>query len=133
MNKPLIFLIAGENSGDLLGANLMKSITAKAKDTVRFSGVGGPEMIKAGLTTLFPMEDLAVMGVFEVVPRLPLLLKRINQTAYEVERLGVDVLVTIDAPDFCFRVLKKLRSKGVKVPAVHYVAPSVWAWRPGRA
>lgn len=128
-----IFLVCGENSGDLLGANLMTSIDAKAKEKIEFSGVGGPEMIKSGLNSLFPMEDLAVMGVFEVVPRLPLLLKRINQTAHEVERLGVDVLVTIDAPDFCFRVIKKLRSRGVKIPVVHYVAPSVWAWRPGRA
>jgi len=129
----LIFLIAGESSGDLLGANLMKSIDAKAKGSIRFAGVGGPEMTSSGLNSLFPMEDLAVMGVFEVLPRLPLLLKRINETADEVERLKPDVLVTIDAPDFCFRVIKKLKSRGVKIPKVHYVAPSVWAWRPGRA
>ncbi|PHS78697.1 MAG: lipid-A-disaccharide synthase [Rhodospirillaceae bacterium] len=132
-NTALIFIIAGENSGDLLGANLMRSIDAKAKGSISFAGVGGPEMTASGLNSLFPMEDLAVMGVFEVLPRLPLLLKRINQTAHEVERLKPDVLVTIDAPDFCFRVIKKLKSRGVKIPKVHYVAPSVWAWRPGRA
>lgn len=132
-NTPLVFVIAGENSGDLLGANLMRAIDAKAERSIKFAGVGGPEMTSAGLKSLFPMEDLAVMGVFEVLPRLPLLLKRINETANEVERLNPAVLVTIDAPDFCFRVIKKLQSRGVKVPKVHYVAPSVWAWRPGRA
>jgi len=131
--SPLIFVIAGENSGDALGADLMRAIDTMAQGSVQFFGVGGPEMQAVGLTSLFPMEDLAVMGVFEVLPRLPLLLNRINETANEVERLGPDVLVTIDAPDFCFRVIKKLRSRGLKIPVVHYVAPSVWAWRPGRA
>jgi len=130
---PLVFLIAGENSGDLLGANLMRALKDQADSPVRFAGVGGPGMGCAGLTSLFPMQDLAVMGVFEVLPRLPLLLKRINETANEVERLNPAVLVTIDAPDFCFRVIKKLKSRGVNIPIVHYVAPSVWAWRPGRA
>jgi len=136
-DMPLVFLLAGEHSGDALGASLMHAISAKLDGRVRFAGVGGPLMTDSANTgamdSLFPMEDLAVMGVFEVLPRLPLLLKRINETADAVERLKPDVLVTIDAPDFCFRVIKKLRARGVKIPVVHYVAPSVWAWRAGRA
>jgi len=133
VRKPLVFLIAGENSGDALGASLMAALKAKTDDNVEFAGVGGPEMTTQGLASLFAMQDLAVMGVFEVMPRLPLLLKRMRQTADEVERREPDVVVSIDAPDFCFRVIKKLKARGVQAPIVHYVAPTVWAWRAGRA
>ncbi|MFC1672820.1 lipid-A-disaccharide synthase [Pseudomonadota bacterium] len=132
-DAPLVFLVAGESSGDLLGASVMRAISLKTQGVAKFAGIGGPEMAEAGLKSEFPMQDLAVMGVFEVMPRLPLLLKRIKETADAVERLQPDVLVTIDAPDFCFRVIKKLKARGAKVPCVHFVAPSVWAWRPGRA
>jgi len=131
--SPKIFLVAGESSGDLLGASLMRVLKTHLDGQVQFAGVGGPVMIDIGMESLFPMEDLAVMGVFEVVPRLPVLLKRIKQTARAIEAYQPDVLVTIDAPDFCFRVIKKLKARGIKVPVIHYVAPSVWAWRPGRA
>jgi len=130
---PLVFIIAGENSGDALGASLMQALRDKTDSDVRFVGVGGPEMEAQGLSSLFPMQDLAVMGVFEVLPQLPRLLKRMTQTADAVERLSPDVVVSIDAPDFCFRVIKKLKARGVKTPVVHYVAPTVWAWRAGRA
>lgn len=133
ISAPLIFFVAGENSGDALGASVMRAVKSKLDGRVRFAGVGGPEMLEIGMDSLFPMEDLAVMGVFEVLPRLPLLLKRIKETADAVERLQPDVLLTIDAPDFCFRVIQKLKARGVAVPKVHFVAPSVWAWRPGRA
>lgn len=133
VREPSVFLIAGEPSGDALGTSLMGALKAKTHAHVHFAGVGGPGMTGQGLNSLFPMEDLAVMGVFEVLPRLPLLLRRIKETADAVERIKPDVLVTIDAPDFCFRVIKRLKVRGVKVPAVHYVAPTVWAWRPGRA
>lgn len=132
-HSPKVFLVAGEPSGDALGASLMRGLRQNLHDNVTFVGVGGRDMVKAGLDSLFPMEDLSVMGVFEVLPRLPLLLKRIKETADAVERLRPDVLVTIDSPDFCFRVIKKLKARGCPVPAIHYVAPSVWAWRPGRA
>lgn len=132
-NTPLVFVVAGEHSGDALGASVMTALSAKLAGQVRYAGVGGPDMQAAGLDSLFPMEDLAVMGVFEILPRLPLLLKRIKQTADEVERLKPAVLLTIDAPDFCFRVIKRLKARGIQVPVVHFVAPSVWAWRPGRA
>lgn len=132
-SSPLVFLIAGENSGDALGANLMHALSDKTDGAIRYAGVGGPEMTAAGLESQFPMQDLAVMGVLEVLPRLPNLLRRMRETADEIERLEPDVVVTIDAPDFCFRVIKKLKARGLKTPVVHYVAPTVWAWRPGRA
>jgi len=131
--KPLVFMIAGENSGDALGASLMRALVHKSGGEIQFAGVGGPEMQAQGLDSLFPMQDLAVMGVFEVLPRLPSLLRRMKETANAIERLAPDVVVSIDAPDFCFRVIKKIKARGVKAPVVHYVAPSVWAWRPGRA
>lgn len=125
-----IFILAGEASGDALAAKLMKGIKVKALNA-EFHGVGGPLMMAEGLVSLFPMEELSVMGVFEVLPKLPKLLKRINETAAEVKQLRPDVFITVDAPDFSFRVAKKL--EGTNYLKVHYVAPSVWAWRPGRA
>ncbi len=127
---PLVFLIAGEPSGDALGASLMASLKT-ARPEVRFAGVGGRAMVEEGLKSLFPMEELSVMGLVEILPRIPALLGRIKETAAEIGRLSPDAVVTIDAPDFCFRVAKRLRDS--PVPIIHWVAPSVWAWRPGRA
>jgi len=133
MNKRLrIFLIAGESSGDFLGAALMRVLKARHPD-VEFSGVGGSRMEQAGLRSLFPMEDLSVMGLAEVLPKLFHILSRIRQTASEILTTKPDAVVTIDSPDFCFRVIKKMKAGGGKSPCIHYVAPSVWAWRPGRA
>ncbi|QQP92097.1 lipid-A-disaccharide synthase [Skermanella sp. TT6] len=128
---PLIFLIAGEPSGDLLGARLMAALKRRAGGPVRFAGIGGERMIAEGLDTLFPLHELSLMGIAELVPKLPNLIRRLAQTAAEIRRLRPDVVVTIDAPDFCFRIAKRLKGQGI--PFVHYVAPSVWAWRPGRA
>ncbi|MZR30479.1 lipid-A-disaccharide synthase [Sneathiella litorea] len=125
-----VFILAGEPSGDALAARLMQGLKEKAPN-VKFSGVGGPLMVAEGLESLFPMDELSVMGVFEVLPRMPLLLKRIDQTASEVKRLNPDIFISVDAPDFSFRVARKLAD--TSFPKVHYVAPSVWAWRPGRA
>jgi len=127
----LIYLVAGEPSGDALGARLMRALKEETDGAVSFAGVGGDGMAAEGLVSLFPMEDLAVMGLAEVVPRLPLLMRRIGETVKDVRATRPDAVVTIDSPDFSFRVGKKL--KGAGVPLVHYVAPSVWAWRPGRA
>ena len=127
---PLIFLIAGEPSGDALGASLMKGLKTRRKG-LRFAGVGGERMAEEGLESLFPMKELSVMGLAEVLPRVPKLLARIRETAREAERLRPSAVVTIDSPDFSFRVAKRLKGQGI--PLVHYVAPSVWAWRPGRA
>ncbi|MCC9622997.1 lipid-A-disaccharide synthase [Thalassospira sp. MA62] len=129
-SSPKIMLVAGEASGDQLGGRLMAAIKAQAPD-VQFIGVGGPRMEGEGLQSLFPMNEMSVMGLAEVLPHIPHLLKRISQTAQYARDQKPDVVVTIDAPDFSFRVGKKL--KGAGIPLVHYVAPSVWAWRPGRA
>ena len=127
-----VYLIAGEPSGDVLGMPLMEGIKNLAGDReVVFSGIGGPLMTGSGLESLFPMDELTVMGLAEVLPRIPNILGRIRETVDDIREKKPDVVVTIDAPDFCFRVAKRLRGTDVKI--VHYVAPSVWAWRPGRA
>jgi lipid-A-disaccharide synthase len=133
MSKPLrIFLIAGEASGDFLGAGLMRALKAKHPD-IQFSGVGGSRMKEEGLNSLFPMEELSVMGIAEILPKLFSILSRIRQTAHEIVTAKPDAVITIDSPDFCFRVIKKVKARKLSIPCIHYVAPSVWAWRPGRA
>ncbi|MCL2469450.1 MAG: lipid-A-disaccharide synthase [Alphaproteobacteria bacterium] len=128
---PLFFLIAGEASGDALGAPLIKAIQKKTNNKARFVGVGGPRMVRAGLTTLFPQSDLAHMGLFELVKHLPLLLKRLHQTIKAAKAMNPAALISIDSPDFSFRVARALKGRGI--PLIHYVAPSVWAWRAARA
>lgn len=127
-----VFIIAGESSGDNLGAALMRAMKAKNSD-IEFIGVGGDAMQKEGLKTIFPMQELSVMGIAEVLPKLFKILARIRQTIDAILQEKPNVVVTIDSPDFCFRVVKKLKSKTKAIPCVHYVAPSVWAWRPNRA
>lgn len=128
-----IYLIAGEASGDFLGAQLMKALRKKDPD-IQFSGVGGSLMQAQGLTSLFPMDDLSVMGLAEVLPRVGLLLKRIRQTSEDIEQKKPDKVITIDAPDFCYRVIKRVKKRSKTQPKfIHYVAPTVWAWRPKRA
>ncbi len=128
---PHVMLIAGEPSGDLLGARLMAALRSETGGRVSFSGVGGDNMAGEGLHSLFPMEDLSVMGFAEIVPRLALLLRRIRETATAAVESTPTVLVTIDSPGFNLRVASRLKGKGI--PLIHYVAPQVWAWRPGRA
>ena len=126
-----VFVVAGEPSGDRLGAALMGGL-AELWPQVRFLGVGGALMEAAGLTSLFPMQELSVMGITEVLPRYPALRRRMVQTAEAVLAGSPDVLITIDSPDFCLRVAERVRRRA-RIRTVHYVAPSVWAWRPGRA
>jgi len=130
-----IFVIAGEASGDMLGSKLIHELKLEllAKNEVaEFIGVGGKLMQEQGLISIFPMEELSVMGFTEVLPHLPKLLRRINQTAETIIAQKPDFVITIDSPDFCFRVLKKLRDfKSAK--KIHFIAPSVWAYREGRA
>ncbi|MBM3951070.1 MAG: lipid-A-disaccharide synthase [Rhodospirillales bacterium] len=128
---PLIFLVAGEPSGDALGARLMAALKSKTGSRVRFAGVGGEKMAAEGLVSLFPMREIAVMGLLEVLPRIPNILARIDETVERAEHYNPDAVVTIDSPDFSFRVARRL--KGLDFPLIHYVAPTVWAWRPGRA
>ncbi len=131
MSSPLIYLIAGEPSGDLLGARLMKALKEKTQGHIRFCGIGGPHMSAEGLDSLFDMSELTVMGLAEVLPHIPKILKRIKQTVADVQTQHPDALITIDAPGFTFRVSKQLKGQGI--PLIHYVAPTVWAWKPKRA
>ena len=130
-NAPLFYLIAGEASGDLLGARLMRGLKKLTHGHARFIGIGGPRMRAEGIELLFPQEELAHFGLTELLTQVPHLLHRMQQTVEQIEYLHPAALITIDAPDFCFRVAKKLKGKGI--PLIHYVAPTVWAWRPGRA
>lgn len=128
-----MFLIATEESGDRLGANLMKVLRQRLGDAVHFEGVGGRAMAREGLETLFPIEELSIIGLAAVVKELPKILGLIKETAIAVTEAAPDILVIIDSPDFTHRVAKRVRAKDQRIPIVNYVSPSVWAWRPGRA
>jgi len=133
MSDPVkLFLIAGEPSGDRLGAALMAGLRALAPD-VRFDGIGGPLMEAQGMRSPFPMDELSVMGIAEVLPKYFSLKRRIHEAADAVLASGCDALVTIDSPDFCLRVAAIVTEARPDLRTIHYVAPSVWAWRPGRA
>lgn len=125
-----IYIIAGEPSGDALGGKLIHALKAKLGD-VTLHGVGGQRMEEAGLQSLFPMSELSIMGFVELIPHIPHLLKRIDQTVADILEKRPNVVVTIDSPGFTFRVAKKLQDAGI--PLVHYVAPTVWAYKPERA
>ena len=134
MTRPLrVFLIAGEASGDRLGAPLIRALREEAGREVELMGVGGELMEAEGLRSLFPATDLAVMGIAEVLPRLPLILRRIRETAAALTEARPDLLITIDSPGFGLRVARKARKALPGTVMTHYVAPSVWAWKPGRA
>jgi lipid-A-disaccharide synthase len=127
-----LYLVTGEPSGDRLGAALMAGLRQLAPG-LGFAGVGGPMMQAEGLDSLFPMEELSVMGLAEVLPKYPALRRRLHETVADVLARRPQALVTIDSPDFCLRVAKGARAGLPRLRTVHYVAPSVWAWRPRRA
>lgn len=132
--RPLVIgLVAGESSGDQLGARLMRAISAGSGRPVRFVGVGGPLMLAEGLDSLFPMAEIAVNGFIPVIRRLPQLLRRISDAATGLAAAKPDAVVHIDAQDFNQRVAAKLRRLIPGTPLIGYVSPTVWAWRPGRA
>lgn len=126
-----VALLAGEPSGDALGANLMRALRSETGGRVEFSGTGGAQMEAEGLRSLFPIADMAIMGVVELLPRARFLLRRIDEAAQFLLRDPPDVVVTIDSPGYTRRVMQRV--PGRSFPIVHYVAPTVWAWRPGRA
>jgi lipid-A-disaccharide synthase len=128
-----IFLIATEESGDRLGANLMKVLRQRLGGAVHFEGVGGRTMAREGLVSLFPIEELSIIGLAAVVMQLPKILRLIRQTAAAVRAAAPDILVIIDSPDFTHRVARRVRASDPQIPIIDYVSPSVWAWRPGRA
>ncbi|MDA9116095.1 lipid-A-disaccharide synthase [Planktomarina temperata] len=127
-----LFLLAGEASGDRLGADLMRGLRHLTPD-VTFRGIAGPEMQSEGLDSLFDMSELSVMGLAEVLPKYFALKRRLDQTVAEVLAWKPDILITIDSPDFSLRVARAVRAADPKIRTCHYVAPSVWAWRAGRA
>lgn len=128
---PLIFLIAGEPSGDLLGARLMQALRKETGGRVRFAGIGGELMTAEGLQSRFPIHELAVMGLIEVLPHLFVILRRMRETVAAIRALRPDAVVTIDSPSFTLEIAQRLKGEGI--PLIHYVAPQVWAWKPWRA
>ncbi len=132
-SKRTFFLIAGEPSGDSLGANLMAGLKKISETEVEFVGVGGPLMEAEGLKSLFPMSDLSVMGLVEVLPKIPVLLRRVRQAADAVIARKPKALITIDSPDFTLRVAGRVKQALPDLKTIHYVAPSVWGWRPERS
>jgi len=132
MSGPRIWLVAGEDSGDQLGAKLMRALR-EAAPGVTFGGVGGEAMADAGFASLFPLDDVAVMGYLPVLARARTLLRRIRETADDIVAARPDVLVIIDSPGFTHAVAKRVRRAVPAIPIVDYVSPSVWAWRPWRA
>ncbi|ABS64788.1 lipid-A-disaccharide synthase [Parvibaculum lavamentivorans DS-1] len=126
-------LVAGETSGDALGSDLMIALREISTRSIRFSGVGGPRMEREGLPSIFPMSDIAVMGPREIIPRLPLIFRRIWQTVRHAVDKKPDVVVVIDSPEFTHMVARRIYRRAPSIPIVNYVLPSVWAWRQGRA
>lgn len=137
MNMPnrklKIYLIAGEPSGDALGSRLMRALKKKTGGEVEFYGLGGDMMEGEGLTSLFDISDLAIMGLAEIIPSIPKVLRRIKETVADIVKIQPDVIVTIDSWSFGSRVQKAVRKLKLGIPQVHYVAPQVWAWKKKRA
>ena len=125
-----VFVIAGETSGDFLAAKLLAALAPQVGG-LELAGVGGTELAKQGLVSRFPMDELSLMGLAEIVPHLPRLIRRLGETAKAARAMQPDLVLTVDAPAFTLRVLHRLR--GLEAVKVHYVAPQAWAWRPGRA
>ena len=129
-----IYLIATEPSGDVIGSNLIKSLKKIKNKKFHFYGIGGPKMIKSGLNkSLFPISELSIFGIFEIFPKIYKVLSLLNKTEKDIIKINPKVLITIDSPDFNFRILKKIYEKTPNIKKIHYVAPTVWAWRSGRA
>lgn len=126
---PLIFVIAGEPSGDVLGAALMAALEEAMAGKVRFAGIGGERMAARGLRSLVPIHELAIMGIAEVLPRARRIFRLVRETADTILALDPAAVVTIDSRGFTWRVARTLREKGATLPLIHYVAPMVWAWR----
>ena len=133
-----LYIITGEASGDFLGAELIKSLRKK-DSTIQIIGIGGPLIEEQGLKSLFPMSEFSLMGLFEILPQIWMLLKRVSQTVDHIIETQPDAVITIDSPGFCKRVVrlvkKRLKKQHIEknIKFYHYVAPSVWAWRPKRA
>ena len=130
--KKTVYIIAGEPSGDILASRLMDALR-KREPQLQFCGVGGETMIDRGFTSVFDIKDISVMGFWEVLPKLPVILKRMRLVMRHIKEVNPDVIVTVDSWGFVSAILKKLKKSNSRIPAVHYVAPQVWAWKKGRA
>ncbi len=128
-----IYIVAAEESGDALGATLARALLAQGGGAVKLSGVGGRAMAAAGIASPFPIEELSIIGLNAIPRRLPMILRRIRETAAATVTAQPDALVIIDSPDFTHRVARHVRRLAPTIPILDYVSPSVWAWRPGRA
>ena len=130
---PVVYLVACEASADQLGAQLMTALSAETGGRVQFTGIGGPRMAAAGLCSLFDHQDLALLAIFEVIPAFRRVLARVAETVAHIQSVKPAVLVTIDSWGFTGRIHQRLSRMGSAIPRMRYVAPQVWAWRPGRA
>jgi lipid-A-disaccharide synthase len=128
-----LFLVAGEHSGDALGARLVAALKARHDGAIRFSGVGGELMAAEGLSSLFPLSDVAVMGPLAILRRLVPIVRRVHQTVDAAISARPDAVVIIDSPEFTHPIAKRIRRRQPDIPILDYVSPTVWAWRPGRA
>jgi lipid-A-disaccharide synthase len=128
-----ICLVAAEESGDALGASLARALQAREEGRLTLFGVGGRAMAAAGIHSLFPIDELSIFGLTAIPRRLPLILRRIRETADAIIAARPDAVVIIDSPDFTHRVARRIRRYAPTIPILDYVSPSVWAWRPGRA
>lgn len=128
-----IFVVAGEHSGDALGAKLIAALRRLHAGKIEFSGVGGDEMAGEGFKSLFSIDDVAVMGPLAILKRLPLLVRRVHQTVDHALAVAPDLVIIIDSPEFTHPIAKRIRRRAPRIPIIDYVSPSVWAWRPGRA
>jgi lipid-A-disaccharide synthase len=128
-----LFIVAGEHSGDALGAKLMQRLNEDSRGRFRYLGVGGPLMQQHGLVSQFPLSDVAVMGPLSILPRLPRIVRRVYRTVDAAISAEPDAVVIIDSPEFTHPIAKRIRRRRPDIPIIDYVSPSVWAWRPGRA
>ncbi len=129
MTQPLIYIVAGEASGDVLGARLVAALRTRHPG-IEVAGIGGDRLAEQGMPSLFPMRELALMGLIEVLPNIRRLARRLNETTADITARRPAAIVTIDSPGFTLRLAERVRPLGI--PIIHYVAPQIWAWRPGR-
>jgi lipid-A-disaccharide synthase len=133
-SRPLsIYIIAGEESGDALGAALARALTERVGGALKLAGIGGRAMAAAGIESAFPIDDLAIVGLTAIPQKLPKIFRHIREATEAVIAAHPDTLVIVDSPDFTHRVARRVRQRVPSIPILDYVSPSVWAWRPGRA
>lgn len=128
-----VFVVAGEHSGDALGGKLMEVLNQRLTGRIRYLGVGGENMARQGLESQFPLDDVAVMGLASILPKLPLIVRRVYQTVDAALSAEPDLVVIIDSPEFTHAIAKRIKRQRPDIPIIDYVSPTVWAWRPGRA